>query len=60
MHSKSDKIEVVIYANANKVMKEIFESLLSRYQVGLETSIRIVILSLMVSIYCNTNVVNKF
>ena len=59
MHSKSDKIEVVIYANTNKVMKEIFESLLSRYQVGLETSIRIVILSLMVSIYCNTNVVNK-
>ena len=26
--------------NANKVIKEIFESLLSRYQIGLETSMK--------------------
>ena len=32
MHSKSD--------NANEVIKEIFESLLSRYQIGLETSMK--------------------
>lgn len=28
------------YDNANEVIEEIFESLLSRYQTGLETSIR--------------------
>ena len=30
MHSKSDNIEVTAYDNANKVIKEIFESLASR------------------------------
>ena len=30
MHSKSDNIEVTAYDNANKVIKEIFESLVSR------------------------------
>ena len=28
------------YHNANEVIKEIFELLLSRYQIGLETSMR--------------------
>ena len=28
------------YGKADKVIKEIFESLLSRYQIGLETSTR--------------------
>ena len=28
------------YDNANKVIKEIFESLLSRYQIGLEQSMK--------------------
>ena len=37
MHSKSDKIEVMTYDNANEVIEEIFESLISRYQIGLET-----------------------
>ena len=40
MHSKSDNIEVTTYDNANEVIKEIFESLLSRYQIGLETSMK--------------------
>ena len=40
MHSKSDNIEVMRYDNANEVIKEIFESLFSRYQIGLETSIK--------------------
>ena len=40
MHSKSDNIEVITYDNANEVIKEIFESLLSRYQIGLETSMK--------------------
>ena len=33
-------MEVIAYDNANKVIKEIFESLLSRYQIGLEQSMK--------------------
>ena len=40
MHSKSDNIEVMTYDNPNEVIKEIFESPFSRYQIGLETSVR--------------------
>ena len=38
MHSKTDNIEFMSYDNANEVINELFESPLSRYQVGLETS----------------------
>ena len=38
MHSKSDNIEVITYDNANEIVKEMFESFLSRYQTALETS----------------------
>ena len=38
MQSKSDSKEFMIYDNANNVVDEIFESLLSRYQSDLETS----------------------
>ena len=34
MHSKSDNIQFMLYDNSN----EVFKSLLSRYQIGLETS----------------------
>ena len=40
MHSKSDNLEVMTYDNANEVIEEIFESLLSKYQMSLETSIK--------------------
>ena len=40
MHSKSGNIEFMPYDNANKVLGELFESLLSIYRIGLETSIR--------------------
>ena len=40
MHSKSDKRECVIYDNADEVMKNLFASLLNRYHVRLETSMR--------------------
>ena len=40
MHSKSDNIEVMTYDNANEVIKEIFEFLLSIYHIGLETSMK--------------------
>ena len=38
MHSKSDNVEVMTYGNANSTIERIFESLLSRYQIGLGTS----------------------
>ena len=40
MHSKSKNIEFMLYDNANEVVNELFESLLWRYQTGLETSMR--------------------
>ena len=38
MHSKSDNINVMTYDSANEVIDKNFESLLSRYQIGLEAS----------------------
>ena len=40
MYWKSDNIEAMTYYNANEVIEEIFKSLLSRYQIGLETSLK--------------------
>ena len=40
MHPKSDNIETMTNDNASEVIQEIFQSLLSRYQTGLEISIR--------------------
>ena len=40
MHSKSDTSEFMPYDNASKVVNELFESLLSRYQIGLEIPMR--------------------
>ena len=40
MHSKSNNIELMSYDNVNEVVNEIFGLLLSRYQIGLETSMR--------------------
>lgn len=38
MHSKSDNIEIMSHDKAGKVIEEFFESLLPRYQIGLESS----------------------
>ena len=40
MHSKIGNIEVMIYDNVNEIIKEIYESLLSRYQIRLEKLMR--------------------
>ena len=41
MYSMSDNIKFTSYTNdANEVLNELFESLLSRYQDNLETSMR--------------------
>ena len=40
MHWKSDNIEIMINDKPDEVTEKLFKSLLNRYQVGLETSIR--------------------
>ena len=37
MHSKSDNIEILINDQGDEVIKELFQSLLSRYLIELET-----------------------
>ena len=39
-------------------LEELFQLLLFRYQIGLETSIKVVILTLIVCIFCVTNFIN--
>ena len=40
IHSKSDNIEIMINDKSDEVIEELLQSLLSRYQIGLETSMR--------------------
>ena len=40
MYSKSNNMEFMPYDNANEVVDSLFDSLLLRYLVGLETSMR--------------------
>ena len=40
IHSKSDNIKIINYDKADETIKELFDSLLQRYQVELETSIK--------------------
>ena len=56
MHSKIDNIEIMINDKPEEVIEELFQSLLSIYQIGLKTSMRGMILFLIVFIYCTVNV----
>ena len=40
MHAKSEIIETMIYKQAEVVIQELFKSLLPRYQIGLESSMK--------------------
>ena len=40
MHSKSDNKEIIINDKADEVTGKLFKSLLNRYQIGLESSMR--------------------
>ena len=40
MHSKSDNMEIMINDKADEIIEELFDSLFSRYQFGLETSMK--------------------
>ena len=55
MHSKSDNKEMMINDKKDEVIEEIFRSLLSRYQIGLETLRTVVISYLILFIYCSRN-----
>ena len=59
MHSKSDNIEIVIYDKANKAIEKLFELLLNRYQIELQISVKVAIISLIALTCCITNVINK-
>ena len=57
MHSKSYRKEIMIKDKADEIAEELFESLLNRYQNNLENRLTIVSLSLIIVIYCITNVI---
>ena len=40
MYSKSDKIKIMINGKADELIQELFQAVLSRYQIGLETFIK--------------------
>ena len=40
MHSESDNIEIMINDKTDEIIEKFFESLLTRYQTGSETSMR--------------------
>ena len=40
VHSKSDNVEMMINYEDDEVIEELFQSLLSSYQIGLETSMK--------------------
>ena len=40
MHSKSDNIEIMTHYKADEVIEELFQSLFSTYEIGLETSMK--------------------
>ena len=40
MHSKNNNIEIMINDKPEKVIEELFQSFISSYQIGLETSMR--------------------
>ena len=60
MHSKSDNIEFMIYDNADEVIQELFESLLNRYQIGVETSMKRsdFIFNCVYLLYCKCHEIN--
>ena len=55
MHAKSDNIEILIGNEINESIEQLFNSLLQRYQKGLEEKIRGSDIFLIMLIYCITN-----
>ena len=40
MHTKSNNIEIMVGSETDEIIKELFKSLLQRYQEGLEESMK--------------------
>ena len=58
IHSKTDNIKFMIYDKSDKVIEELFQSLLSRYHIRLETSMRgSDFICILLLIYCITNAI---
>ena len=59
MNAKCNNIEIMVNGEADKAIEELFQSLLSGYQIGLETSSRGInfIVDCVYLIYCITNVI---
>ena len=55
VHSKSDNIEITINDKEDETIEDFFQSLLSRYQIGLETSMKGIDF-VFDCVYCITNV----
>ena len=58
IHSKCHDIEIMINNKEDEVIEELFLSLLSRYQVGLETSQKVEHSDLIVFNSCFRNVIH--
>ena len=56
MHSGKDSIELMINDKENEIKEELFQTLLSRCQIRLQKSMKAVILSLPVLIFCNKKI----
>ena len=41
IHSKGDNIEIMIQEKAEEVIKKLFDSLIKKYQIGLEKSMKV-------------------
>ena len=55
IHSKRENIEIMVKEKADEVIEEVFQSLLSRYQIGSEISMKSSDLSLALFIYSVAN-----
>ena len=56
MHSESDNIEIMVGQERYETMNGIFKFILLRYQIGLQESMRnMVVLSLIILIFCIAN-----
>ena len=55
MHTKSNNIEIMIGSETDEIIEELFESLLERYQKGLEESMIGSDFFLIVLIHCIIN-----
>ena len=57
MHSKSDNIEIMNNDKADKIIEELFQTLFSRYKIGLVTAMKGSNLYVIVLIYRITNAI---